>query len=333
MRATVAALLVVTWQGFADMPAAAQQEATAPDAPSTPLPWAYVVAPPGAGGGQPVGPPPEAPLSLDGSERTYTLAEVQRAFDIADWRPDLHPEMPPVVAQGRRPEVMACGFCHYPNGQGRPENASLAGLPADYIIQQMRDYQAGLRVSSEPLMGPPRNMVVVAKAANEEEIRAAAEYFASMPYRPWIRVVESSVVPRTVISGGVHVPAPGDDMEPIGQRIVEMPEDPARAALRDPASGFVAHVPPGSLERGRAVVAGETGSTIACAFCHGSDLKGIGAVPGIVGRSPSYVARQLYDFQSGARRGVGSDLMAGVVARLSVDEILAIAAYAASLQP
>ena len=87
----------------------------------------------------------------------------------------------------------------------------------------------------------------------------AAEYFSSLQFRPWIRVVETSTVPRSVVSGGMHVPAAEGGVEPIGQRILEMPEDPERTALRDPASGFVAYVPVGSIAKGRELVNAEAG--------------------------------------------------------------------------
>jgi cytochrome c553 len=56
-------------------------------------------------------------------------------------------------------------------------------------------------------------------------------------------------------------------------------------------------------------------------------------VPSISGRSPSYVVRQLYDIQNGARAGMATQLMKATVANLSVDDMLAIAAYLASLTP
>ena len=31
----------------------------------------------------------------------------------------------------------ACGFCHRADGLGEPESASLAGLPAEYIVRQV----------------------------------------------------------------------------------------------------------------------------------------------------------------------------------------------------
>src|SRR5438132_3422362 len=99
--------------------------------------------------------------------------------------------------------------------------------------------------------------------------------------------------------------------EPLGQRIVEMPESTeATEVLRDPRSGFIAYVPVGSIKKGETLVtAGGGGKTTACAICHGADLKGLGPVPGIVGRSPSYTVRQLYDMQHGTRKGVWADLM------------------------
>jgi cytochrome c553 len=240
--------------------------------------------------------------------------------------------MPPSVAQGRRPDMRACGFCHLTNGQGRPENASLAGLPAAYILQQMADFKSGARRSSEPKMGPPAAMIADARAATDAEAREAAEYFAAVPYRPWVRVVERAEVPRTRIAGWMHVPT--DGAEPLGARIIEMPEDLPRTELRDGASGFVAYVPPGSISRGeRLVTTGGGGRTVACGTCHGPDLKGLGPVPPLAGRSPSYTVRQLFDLQQGARRGPWSALMTEAVRQLTIDDMIAIAAYTASRTP
>ena len=78
---------------------------------------------------------------------------------------------------------------------------------------------------------------------------------------------------------------------------------------------------------------GGAGKTIQCASCHGADLKGLGPLPSIAGRSPSYMFRQLYDFQHGARTGEWSPLMAQVVAKLDEQDLLAIVAYLASRDP
>jgi cytochrome c553 len=123
--------------------------------------------------------------------------------------------------------------------------------------------------------------------------------------------------------------------EPIGMRIIEVPENVEQTLVyRNPRSGFIAYAPTGSIKKGQALVtSGGNGKTVRCATCHGADLKGIGPVPSIAGRSPSYVARQLYDFQSGARKGPWADLMKEAVAKLTEEDFVNITAYTASLAP
>ena len=303
-----------------------------PSPAGTPPPWAYTVNPPAAPGATPA-PVDPAPKQVAGSTVSLTTAQTRDAYNPPDWHPSEHPPMPEAVAHGRRPAMRACGFCHLVNGQGRPENASLAGLPAAYIIQQMADFKNGERKSAEPRMGPPNAMIQDAKAATDDEIKTAAAYFSSFPFKKWIRVVESKDVPKTRIAGSMHVPA-NDGSEPLGQRIIELPEDLARTELRDAASGFVAYVPAGSIAKGEALVkSGGGGKTIACTMCHGADLKGLGPVPPLAGRSPSYTVRQIYDIQQGVRKGPWSALMKGAVEKLTVDDMIAIAAYTASREP
>jgi cytochrome c553 len=242
--------------------------------------------------------------------------------------------MPEIVSHGRKPEVYACGYCHLPNGQGRPENSSLAGLPAAYIIQQLADFKSGARKSSDPDLKPVAYMIANETKATDAEIQIAANYFASLKPKPWIRVVEAKFVPKTHVSGSMLVVSTPHEMESIGDRIIETPENLERTELRDDTSAFIAYVPPGSLKRGRNLVTtGANGKTIICATCHGPNLKGLKNVPSIAGRSPSYIVRQLYDMQSGARAGVNFLQMKPVVANLSLYDIIDIAAYTSSLDP
>lgn len=306
--------------------------------PQQDVPWAYPVNPPPAPGTPPpargAAPPPDpTPQHLPGTDVALTMAQTRNLFDIPDWYPTDHPALPDVVQHGRRPDVRACGYCHLPNGQGRPENASLAGLPVSYFLQQMADFKNGTRKSAEPRMGPPAAMIAVAKAATDEENRAAAEYFRSITPKPWIRVVEASTVPKTRIAGGMLAPAEPAGTEPIGSRVIEMPENLPRTELRDSKSGFVAYVPMGSIKKGEALVTTGGNRTVACGICHGNDLKGLGPVPAIAGRSPSYLVRQLYDMQHGVRAGEWSPLMKSAVAKLTQEDLVNIAAYAASRQP
>jgi cytochrome c553 len=297
-----------------------------------PPPWAFTVNPPPAPGAAPA-PADPGPKQVPGSAVSLTAAQTRDAYNPPDWHPNDHPPMPEAVAHGRPKEMRACGFCHLVNGQGRPENASLAGLPAAYIIQQMADFKNGDRKSSEPRMGPPNAMIQDAKAARDEEIKAAAAYFSSFPFKKWIRVVESQDVPKTRIAGSMHVPTQ-EGTEALGQRIIEVPENTGRTELRDASSGFIAYVPPGSIAKGEALVkTGGNGRTVACGTCHGADLKGLGPLPPLAGRSPSYTVRQLFDLQQGARKGPWSALMKQAVEKLSIDDMVAIAAYTSSREP
>ena len=286
------------------------------------LPWAFPVAAPGAPPRQDDGSIKHVPGSTEG----FTQAQVDDPYAPPDWFPNDHPALPDVVAHGRRPAVRACAQCHLPNGLGHPESASLAGLPAVYILQQMNDFRNEARKNSVI-------MTAMAGAATEAELKASAEYFASLTPQPWIRVVEANTVPKTVVGAG-NMRFVSKGTERIGQRIIEVPEDAMQAESRNSHSGFVAYVPVGSTKKGEVLVTtGGAGKTIRCGICHGVDLKGLAGVPSIAGRSPIYVVRQLVSMRNGSRAGVWAELMKAVVAKLSVDDMVSIAAYTASQQP
>src|SRR5438132_1553576 len=114
----------------------------------------------------------------------------------------------------------------------------------------------------------------------DEEVKAAAEYFGSMKWTPWIKVVESEMVPKTRLAGGLFLAVEGAGKEPLGQRIIEMPVNTeATEVLRDPRSGFIAYAPVGSIKKGEALVASGGGTTLQCGVCYGADWKGLGPVP------------------------------------------------------
>src|SRR5260221_7169189 len=173
-------------------------------------------------------------------------------------------------------------------------------------------------------------MSEAAKEMPDDEMKDSASYFSSMKWTPWIAVREAANVPRTRLTGNVFFAVPGSETEPIGRRIIETPDDADRFELRDPHSGFTAYVPPGSVQKGGLLVTGGGGKTMPCGVCHGLDLQGLGPVPGIAGRSPSYIMRQLWDMQQGTRHGEWSPLMKPVVEHLTQDDMLDIAAYVAA---
>lgn len=280
-----------------------------------------------------VTPADDVPRHVPDSNQTFTITQERDLFFVPDWHPDDHPLMPDVVAHGRMPDVRACGSCHRAEGTGGPENASLAGLPAAYIVQQIEDYKSGARKFAGPQRSPTMVMMAIAKASNEAEIKAAAAYFSSLKPKANIKVVETDTVPATQIARVFYMQVKDGGTEPIGQRIIETPIDSVQFEHRDTRSQFIAFVPKGSLAKGEALVTTGAGVTTPCTTCHGPDLKGVALVPGIAGRSPSYLVRQLYDFQQHARAGSAGAPMAAVAEKLSHDDMIALAAYVSSLMP
>ena len=215
--------------------------------------------------------------------------------------------------------------------QGASGKCTACWSVVSYVVQQLFDFKHDLRASADSRKTNTVLMIQAAKAMTDDEIKAAAEYIAALKWTAWIRVVEADTIPKMRIGGNVFFPIADGGTEPLGNRIVETPEDETRFELRDPHSGFVAYVPRGSIERGAALASSGGSKTLPCNVCHGPDLNGLGPVPGIAGRSPSYLMRQLWDFQQGSRKGVWSPLMKQVVAGLSHDDMLNLSAYVASL--
>ena len=292
--------------------------------------WAYPVPDP---------PPPSSadagPKTLPGSTKSYTQAQIDDQFKPPDWFPQEHGPLPRVVETGI--QAQACGSCHLMSGLGHPESANLAGLPVAYMIRQMEDFKNNLRKDPEAYTQSLRagRMNIIAAGLPEEEMRKAVEWFATLKPAVWYKVIEATSVPKTWVTGGrMRLPLPAGGTEPLGNRIITLPQDPARVELRDPHSGFIAYVPPGSLKRGEELVTkGGAGKTIACNICHGEGLKGLGDVPRIAGVHPIYVVRQLYDIQVSANTSSAAAQMKKVVEKLNEDDMIAIAAYTASLAP
>jgi cytochrome c553 len=309
MRYLIAGLMTVL---FASLASAADN----PD-------WAY-----------PVNPPP-AQLdnvtlkSLPGSTKQYTQAQIDDSLNPPDWFPEEHPPLPPVVAGATRPRV-ACGLCHLPSGNGHPESASLAGLNANYMVRQMQAFKDGERKGVRAA-----TMNYNSKLVSDDEVKASVEYFAALkPAAGFNKVVETDTVAKSYVgAGGMRFAVPNGGTEPIGQRIIVLPQDEPRAHARDPKSGFIDYVPVGSIVKGAALMAGGNGKTVACTICHGTTLKGLGEVPGIVGRPATYIFRQLNDIKTGNRKGGWVELMKQVVEKLDDEDMIALSAYLGSQDP
>ncbi|MBI5769777.1 MAG: c-type cytochrome [Verrucomicrobia bacterium] len=284
------------------------------------------------------------PRRVDGSARTFSLIGIRNRMDVVDWFPDEHPPMPRIIKHGSPSlgdKAYGCALCHMPHGRGRPENAPVSGLPPAYFIRQMQDFRSGLRSSSEPRKANALLMVALAQAMTDEEIREAAEYYAQVPATPWVRVVETDMVPQVKPTGArLFLPIEDAPKEPIGMRIIEVPENVEQFEMANPHANLLAYVPVGSIKKGEVlvttggatVVNGETvpGKTIACTICHGPDLKGMGEFPPIAGRSPSYLVRQMNDMKNGTRKSPYSLTMLPAVVNLTNEDFVNIAAYVSS---
>lgn len=286
-------------------------------------------------------PPPKDPpkyddvelLTIPDSDQKFTQARISDPFNAPDWFPAEHGAMPDVVAKGKKPRVTACAFCHTPTGQGRPENAALAGLPEDYIKETLRDYRSGKRAPIGPdYYLPIRNMHAVAAAMSDEDIDASAKYFSQQKLARRHYVVEGINIPRAEPAFWVYQEVGGS--EDLGQRLVEVAPDITRHERRDPRMQYTVYAPPGSLALGKALATtGSKGKTQICATCHLARLEGTDKIPPIAGRSPTYLLRQMLAFKNGARTNEAAKQMDPVVEKLELEDMVALAAYVGSLYP
>jgi len=295
------------------------------------LQWAYPVAPQGL-----PQPDPAKTFQAKGTPTGMhlTMTQINNQFGPPDWFPNEHPPMPAMVKNGRAPHVRACMLCHLPNGNGHPESASVSGLTADYIVEQMHQFRDGNRTNNRAPV-----MIEMAKDISEPELKEAADYFAGIPraQQKWIKVVEAKAAPKNHVgAGGMRfLDEGGKETVPIpANMIYEVAENGEGAELRDQHYGFIDYVPEGSIRKGEILATtGGNGKTIQCSICHGADFRGLGDVPRLSGRGAYYLIRQLNDIKTGARKGNAVALMGPVVAKLSDEDMVDLVAYMASREP
>jgi len=297
-----------------------------PPAKDPPPSWAFIV--------MKKGPdlPKDKPVTVPGSKLSVTPKQLNDSNYVADWFPSDHPKAPAAVAIGRpKDKAWPCAECHLLTGVGEADSAILAGLPADYIVQQFEEFHSGRRGCAVAQSECSKAMPAVARAVTAAELNEAAAYFARTPYRSRIKVVEAAMVPKAEVVWYTWMAVKGSKLEPIGDRIIESPDSLESYLSANWRAPFTAYVPPGSIARGKALVESGAGA-LPCASCHGANLQGMGMVPPLAGRSPSYLYRQLYDIQYGFRKGSAVALMLPEVAHLNAKDRLAIAAYLAAMK-
>jgi cytochrome c553 len=269
-------------------------------------------------------PPASQVMRLPGSPVIFHRSDFDGSRAV-DWFPGAHPPAPEVVLHATGEDGYPCGYCHLPDGRGRPENARLRGLPADYIIEQVEAFANGTRRAAVPYM-PTTYMAKVAHAIQPADIKAAAAYFSQFEPQSHTQIVETVTIP---VASAWHFVYRFDQAqhEALGQRIIEGPVDGERFELRDPETPYIAYVPEGAIARGRVIAEQGAGGGPACVSCHGQSLLGI------AGASPSYLARQLMDFRSKARNDPGAAPMQAVAGQLTDSQIIDAAAYVGSRNP
>jgi cytochrome c553 len=304
---------------------AAVAVAVAQDKAPTAVPlWAFP-------GNQPAKPPGAELVTVPGSSVKLTQPQVRDRTTAVDWFPAGHPAMPAAVKGGGK--GFACGYCHLPQGPGRTESADVAGMPYGYLRQQLRDMKSGARGLADSHYGPGANMLVTAKGTSDADLDDAAKYFAGLKYTGRVKVVDTTEVPKYLPNAFVYEFEKEGPREALGARIIEGPDDFEAFERRDYRVTFTAYVPVGAIARGAALAKGDGMARPSCDACHGAGLKGGLVGPPIAGRYPTGIFRQLYAFQTGTRNGFGAGFMKPMVASLSQNDMIDLAAYVGSLKP
>lgn len=294
--------------------------------------WAFPVFPPPPDPHAPK-PDPDNVLHVTGSAVSYTQAQFQHINP--DWFPKDHPPVPHIVADGRKP-ARACAECHVINGAGAPATAILDSLPKAYIRAQLAAFRAGERGMDGP--ATTHDMVDEARALSPADEQQAIDYFSATQFVPRVRVLEAETVPKTHWKFFVRVPDKNGTREPIGDRIIETPVNFEDYFHIDGHVRYIAYAPPGSITRGASIASKGAGSATACESCHGAhfegaNVPGIGIVPPLAGRSPTYIVRELILFRLGRRTDPAAAPMRTEVSQLTLPEMVDVAAYAATLKP
>lgn len=322
------ALSSVMIVGGAVVALAACQPSKPASPPGAMLAWAYPKAPEA-----PLPAYPTGEIRVAGSDVVYDGDALNKGAGPPDWFPQSHPAAPQAVAKGR-PGVLACAECHQIGGGGYLGTPNIAGLPAAYIVQQVREFREGRRKSWEAGRPATQEMIATAKKVTDPELEAAAAYYAALPYGPRYRVVEGDTGPAVTSNHyGWTDLAPGKPAQPLNGQVVEVAEDEARMNIADPNSGVVIYAPSGSKARGEALARSGGANGQACSACHGAGLKGSPVAPPLAGRSAAYLARQLLDIKTGTRAGPAVTQMQGPANGLSDEQIRDLAVYLASLPP
>ena len=153
-------------------------------------------------------PPPYygTPRRVPDSAAAFTLTQIRNLFFAPDWHPGDHPSMPSRRAGQRawRTSLRLVSPRRWFGWPGERQHCGPANRllpPADGEVPKRRARHCGSGTGS---LRP--SCRATAKAITDEEIEAAAAYFASIRPRAAIRVVEAAEVPVTFVAAGWSSP-------------------------------------------------------------------------------------------------------------------------------
>ena len=253
-------------------------------------------------------------------------------YGPADWYPDDHPPMPEIVARGRESDKLRAvrplplsertGQARERSGRrpARRVHPAAAGGVQERHAAERRPEEGQHQRNDSDRPAPDRRRDEGGRPSISRPSSGGHGSRSSRP-RPCRR--------RSPGMNGLFLPQPGNETEPLGKRILEVPENPDvhRAGAR-PAIGHARlrarrqhQARRGDRHDGRREDGGSARSATA-PICRAS-----APFHRIADRQTSYIARQLYDYQAGTRE---SPLMKPVVAKLTEDDMIAIAAYLGS---
>lgn len=245
------------------------------------------------------------------NQTSFSVAEAERAADDTE----AHAE-----AEGGHALFLAnCSTCHQPNGAGVRlavpplQGSEFAKAGPDVVAQiLLRGIDGPIRVAGFTYDG---HMPSFATALQDDEIAAIAGYVAQEFGGGEAAVAVPDVAKFRQAATGE---GPWQGGAALAQLVPGLPAQPAftegRSAPVDPAISQLVFA-------GRADV-------WSCASCHGDLGQGADSTPRLAGLSAGYLAGQLEDFRSGARR---NEHMNFVAAALDDAEIQGLAAYYAGL--
>ena len=253
-------------------------------------------------------------------------------------------------------EAGMCAGCHSIDGNAlNPNNPSLAGQPADYLVKAMKDYRDGRR--SDPMMTNALNNM------QDETIANLAAYYASqypesplqrarMDYSKFDPVAEGSKIAGSC--GGCHgkngnslkagipsltglnvkylVTATRDYRDGMRKNKVmrNMVGTLSDTDIEKVAFYYATQSPMSSKTAPKADLAAGEKISSGCTSCHGEGgVSTTAGTPSLAGQDASYLAAATRDYAQGVRN---NETMSGPAKGLKPKDIVNVAGYFASLK-